>query len=95
MIRATSVERPKSHHLIQTHQPHETLSVESTHSHLYAADDGGEQANHAQELHSTQVLYCVLLTHIRDSIQSCADQNQAVTQQNICSCRGKRNINTL
>lgn len=65
-----------------------------THSHLYGADDGGEQADHAQELHSAQVLYSVLLTHIRDSIQSRADQNQAVPQQNICSCRGKRTINT-
>lgn len=50
------------------------------HSHLYGADDGGEQAEHAQELYSAEVLHGVLLTHIRDSIQRCADQNQAVTQ---------------
>lgn len=50
-----------------------------SHSHLYGADDCAEQADHAQELNSAQVLHCVLLTHIRHCVQRGADQHQAVT----------------
>lgn len=50
-----------------------------THLHLYGADDGAEQADHAQKLHLAQVLHCVLLTHIGHCVQRGAEQHQTVT----------------
>lgn len=63
-----------------------------TDSHLYGTDDGAEEAQHAQELHPAEVLHGVLLTHVRDGVQGGADQNQAVAQEDVCSCRQKRYV---
>lgn len=51
--------------------------------HLYGADDGAEQADHPQELHSAQVLHRVLLRHVGHGVQRGAEHHQTVTQQNV------------
>lgn len=84
---------PGKHHVIKTAvSAPPTHTHTHTHSHLYGTDDGGKQTNHAQELHPAQALHGVLLTHVGDGVQGCADQNQAVAHQNVRSCRQKTHI---
>lgn len=61
-------------------------------SHLYGADDGAEQAEHAQKLHSAQVLHCVLLSHIRHGVQHRAEQDQGVAQQDVWGCGENKHL---
>lgn len=42
--------------------------VEEKHLQLDSAEEGTEEAHHAQELYTTQVLHNELFTHIRDAI---------------------------
>ena len=49
------------------------------HLHLHGADDCAEQAKHAKEFHSAQVLHGVFLRHVGDGVQHRTEQHQAVT----------------
>ena len=69
-----------SHTLTHTH----THPRKHTHNlHLYGAEDGPEEAQHAQELHPAEVLHRVLLAHVGDGVQRGAHQHQAVAQQDV------------
>lgn len=63
--------------------------------HLSGADDGAEQADHAEELLSAPVLYGVFLTHVRHGIKRRAEQHQTVAQQDVWGWGGERRVLTL
>lgn len=56
-------------------------------SQLYAADEGPEEAHHAQELNSAQVLHRVLLAHVGHGVEDSTQQDQPVAQHDISGCR--------
>lgn len=60
---------------------------------LYATDKCPEEAHHAQEFDSAQVLHCVLLAHVGYSIKNSTEQDQPVAQHNITGCTQKKRDN--
>lgn len=54
---------------------------------LETTDEGPEQAHHAQELDSAQVLHRVLLAHVGYSVENGAEQDQAIAQHHVIGCK--------
>lgn len=49
-----------------------TLGLKPAHLQLNSTEEGAKESDHAQEFHSTQISDDVLLTDIRDAIESCS-----------------------